>query len=578
MFMKTYSKIAKLFALVLAVCVMLTACSGQGTTPSPSSSEPEQNQSQTDSSTESTASADEAGAEDGYPISAEGITVTVSGPQGATPDWNDTLQVAEIEKRLGIKLDCHPYPDDSWQTQLTLMMASEEMPDLIINATVSLENMAEYGADGYFLPINEHLDSAPNLSKVFGDSPAYQAAVTSPDGNIYALTTYNQNKIARISRSFINTAWLDNVKMEVPTTTDELYDVLVAFRDNDANGNGDAADEIPFSVAIGAAGAPTYAEQTLMSAFGIVSNKTTYVLQNEGSEVKLMDISDNYKEYLRYLNKLYAENLMDQESFIQTNDEFRAKAAEDRVGFYGDAAPFVAASQPIEYDSNFAWIGGMSSSVSDEHTIVLDTPAGSNAICAISADTEYPVEMVRLLDYFFSDEGSLAGARGFEGVSFDWVEVEAVPGSKVATVRVVDEYPSAEEFRYKKAVINNGFQMVSPYYGTQYPLVIEADDSLLEGALLTEYGWAALIESGSRREGTVFKDAFPNLVYTSEESSERATLYTDISQYLANAKAQFVTGEMDLDADWDAHVNTLNQMGLERIMEIEQAAYDRMQS
>lgn len=569
--MKTHSKIAKLCALVLALCVMLTACSSQSTT----SSQPEQSQDQTNSSTVSTASTDETGTENGYPISTEIITVTASGPQGATPDWNDTLQVAEIEKRLGIKVDCHPYPDDSWQTQLTLMMASDEMPDLILNASVSMENMAEYGSDGYFLPINEYLDHAPNLSKVFADSPAYESAITSPDGNIYALSAYNQNKIARISRCFINKKWLDNVKMEVPTTTDELYDALVAFRDNDANGNGDATDEIPFSVPIDVS---QYAEQTLMSAFGIASNKVTYILQNEGSEVKLMDISDNYKEYLRYLNKLYSEKLMDQESFIQTNDEFRAKAAEDRVGFYGDAAPFVAASQPIEYDSNFAWIGGLSSSVSEEHAVVLDTPAGSNAICTISADTEYPVELVRLLDYFFSDEGSLAGARGFEGVSFDWTEVEAVPGSKVATVRLVDEYPSAEEFRYKKAVINNGFQMVSPYYGTQYPLIIEADNSLLEGDLLTEYGWACLIESGTRRESTVFKEAFPNLVYTSEESSERATLYTDISQYLANAKAQFVTGEMDLDADWDAHVNTLNQMGLQRIMEIEQAAYDRMQS
>ena len=579
--MKKRSKFAKLLALILAVGMLASGC-GQAT----DSSSGEQSDSSVSASETESSAASETGegetsetAAGDYPISDEVITVTVTGAQGSTPDWNATLQVEEIEKRLGIKLDCQPFADDAWQTQLTLMMASDELPDLIINAADTMVNFAEYGADGYILPINEYMDYAPNLAATMEESPEYASAITSPDGNIYALATYNGNKLGRISRSFINKVWLENVGMDVPTTVDELYDVLVAFRDEDANGNGDPDDEIPFSTsfAVGAANG-TYAEQTLLSAFGIVSNKATYVLQDVDGQVQLMDISENYKEYLRYMNKLYSEGLMDSESFIQTGEEFRAKAAEDRVGFYGDAAPIVAASKDISYDSDFAWVGGLTSSMNEERTVVLDPPAGSNAVCAISATTEYPVELVRLLDYFYSDEGTLAGARGFEGVSWEWEEVPGVPDAEVATVITVDEYPSAEEFRYKKAVINNGFQIVSPYYGTQYPVIIEADDETLAGPLLEEYGWAALIEMGTREEGITMVDSFPNLVYTSDESQERATLYNDISLYLANAKAQFITGEMDIDADWETHVNTLNQMGLERILEIEQAAYDRMNS
>ena len=48
-----------------------------------------------------------------------------------------------------------------------------------------------------------------------------------------------------------------------------------------------------------------------------------------------------------------------------------------------------------------------------------------------------------------------------------------------------------------------------------------------------------------------------------------------ITTYLKQARAQFITGELDLDKDWDTYVNTLNQMNLGRLLEIEQAAYDR---
>lgn len=576
--MKKRSRMTGFFALVLALGLLASGCSQPADTTKDDQSG---SSATTDSSTESGAEkGDDEGSKastDGYPISDEVITVTVTGSQSGTPDWNATLQVAEIEARLGIRLDCQPFSADVWQTQQTLMMASDELPDLIINASNSMVAFAEYGADGYLLPINEYLDVAPNLSAVMEESPAYAAAITSPDGNIYALTSYNQNKLGKISRNFVNKLWLENVGMELPTTVDELYDVLVAFRDEDANGNGDPKDEVPFSTAF-QADAPTYAEQVLMNAFGINSNKVTYSLGAVDGKVQLMDISENYRAFLRYMNKLYSEGLMDSESFIQTTAEYRAKVAEDRVGFFGDYAPFVAAGQPITYDSNFEWVGGLTSSENEVHSVILDPPAGSTAMCAINADTEYPTELVRLLDYFYSDEGSLAGARGFEGVSFEWIELEAIPGSRIAQVMEMEGYPSAEEFRYKKAVINSGFQLVSPFYGTQYPLVIEADDELLAGALLEEYGWAALIESGTRREGMALLESFPNLVYTADESEERATICNDISLYLANAKAQFITGGMDIDADWETHVNTLNQMGLERILEIEQTAYDRAQA
>src|SRR5699024_9379100 len=92
-----------------------------------------------------------------------------------------------------------------------------------------------------------------------------------------------------------------------------------------------------------------------------------------------------------------------------------------------------------------------------------------------------------------------------------------------------------------------------------------------------EYGWAALVALAVREDGIQQVDCFPKLSYTAEEANERATLRADLENYLRQAKAQFMTGEIDVEEGWDSFVNTVNGMGLERLIEIEQAAYDRYQ-
>lgn len=69
---------------------------------------------------------------------------------------------------------------------------------------------------------------------------------------------------------------------------------------------------------------------------------------------------------------------------------------------------------------------------------------------------------------------------------------------------------------------------------------------------------------------------FPDLLYTEEEASERSTLAADISAYLRTMKASFIMGEMDIDANWDSYLAELESMGLNELLAIEQAAYDRL--
>lgn len=67
----------------------------------------------------------------GYPICDETITVSVTGPLGFTQDWNNTYQVKGIEEKFGIHLDGNPISTDAWSNQLTLLLATDDLPDLI---------------------------------------------------------------------------------------------------------------------------------------------------------------------------------------------------------------------------------------------------------------------------------------------------------------------------------------------------------------------------------------------------------------------------------------------------------------
>lgn len=178
-------------------------------------------------------------------ISEEGVTLTVAGnkPSGLE-DWTNLACIQEYKDRLGINLECD-FTETDWPTQRTLLFAGNELPDLIMNAGFSISDVNSYGSQGYLLDFNQYRDIMPNMVATFEEYPELESFLTTEDGHIYGMTQIRSDMTDRLMRTFIKRTWLENLGLEVPTTLDELYDVLVAFKEQDANGNGDATDEIP---------------------------------------------------------------------------------------------------------------------------------------------------------------------------------------------------------------------------------------------------------------------------------------------------------------------------------------------
>ncbi len=512
--------------------------------------------------------------EDSIRISDEVITITVAG-RNDRPDniWNDTIQFAEYEKQLGLKFDATTYNIEQWSSKLTLMMASDELPDMLALANMSASDVAKYGKDGYFLDFSEYLDIMPNLKAIMDQYPEYAKALKDENGHIYALCNINNNVECGVQKpTFLYTRWLDNLGLEMPESLDELYDVLVAFKEQDANGNGDPSDEIPFGYGVGS----TLTENPILWSFGIYSwNTSYYLMADENGKVSLGDISENYKDFLRYMNKLYENGLMGPNPYTLSSTELVSKFTAGQVGMNtgNNTLPEANESQDrmLQVES-WSQVGSFTSEYSDERVLLLTERIATNYDWAVSADTEYAEEICRFLDWCYTEEGYIAARFGFEGITFDWTEFFGVDYCEFTEYK--NAYTGSVGWDNSLRAIDAFTPMDLSYGGSFAVLDLVTDEELRDPEIVANAGRNVLREEVIR-SGVTLVDDYPLVKYTDAELKERATLYADLNTYLLSAKAAFITGTKDIDADWEAHVAELYKIGLERLLEIEQAAYDR---
>ena len=146
------------------------------------------------------------------------IQVAFAGDQ--VIDWTQNDMVKWIRDNYGLEMECTYYPTDAWMNQLSLMLLTDELPDMIYNNTLAnFTTINSYGDEGYFLNFRDYLDVMPNFKEHLEKYPEYAAFITAPSGAIYSMSRVNPTGIVMDdSKAQINTTWLKNVGKEIPTT------------------------------------------------------------------------------------------------------------------------------------------------------------------------------------------------------------------------------------------------------------------------------------------------------------------------------------------------------------------------
>lgn len=525
------------------------------------------------------------------PIVEEPIKLRIGiSPDDSVVDYDTNYYTQYIKEKTGIELEFFYFPSDAKEAaqKLELMVAArEKLPDILLDMNeISDTAKASYGRQGVFLPLNDYMDSLGYFWKESFDKYCTEAEKEvilsqskSPDGNIYGYPFYDVDPTdAQVETLYINKVWLDTLGLEVPQTTDELYEVLKAFRDLDPNGNG-KQDEIPL---VGYNYIDTRGDLIFILANSFLYyNWSNYGRFNvDNGKLSAGYITEEFREALRYIRTLYAEGLIAPISFTQ--DAAQLKSIID-LPDGNDTIVGTVAVHPWSGSQGFTWTADNYSKLKEYVAIgplkgpegVAWSPYKVNGLAFysyITRDCENPEAAFRLLDFMSNELTSLISRRGEQGVDWDYVDPDTdkksmFEGLGFEPIYEVYEDVWAKPEQNKIYAIEVHFLPAGLYAGVTQPEYASE---------IAEIRQALYMDGFYRRYGQYPDEIVTRISYTTEEMDEIGEISTIIRDYANEARVLFVTGDLDLDKDWDNYINTIQSMGLERWLEVAQQAYDRM--
>lgn len=241
-----------------------------------------------------------------------------------TKPMADMAWTAALEEAAGIPIVWEEVSAD-WDQKKSTMLAAGDIPDLIVGTNaINDTDLATYGT--LFEDLTDDLASLPNVEAMFEAKPELRALATRPDGEIYAVPGYKRFWPPTVQHQYINRQWLDTLGLEMPTTWDELFDVLIAFRDGDPTGTGAAVIPMDWSP-VGTGGFGYFQSILLLGSTGLPlagGGGQGYFLQNGAVGNFLTD--ERYREVVSFLARCNAEGLISGDVMTQDYSTYQSVA------------------------------------------------------------------------------------------------------------------------------------------------------------------------------------------------------------------------------------------------------------
>lgn len=468
-------------------------------------------------------------------------------------DWNDVMIFNEYKDRTNMDIQWQMVPHASLEEKRNISLSdTKSLPDAYHSANMPVDDIWKYGQQGVFIPLNDLIDEyAPNMKKLLEEDSEFKRALTFPDGNIYSFPQAADPDFLSIrigAKPWINKKWLEALDMDIPETTEEFYEYLKAAKEGDPRGDGEGA-EIPY-------GGPNI--DTLVSylrgSFGVAnmgSANANIDIDPHTEELRFYPISDNYKQLLEYMHRLYSEELIEGNIFSIEGDQYHTNVADKKYG-------------------STVWYNTFEEKAGEEFIgmPVLEGPEGYDLLTTfapsvlnpgaflITSANEHPEATVRWVDYFYGEDGKELFFMGLEGETF--------------------EFNDDGELVYMDHILNSADglsrdQEVKKYLTTPgggYPSI--ADSKYFSGAEATEKSMAV----AEKLEPNLVENAWSEFKYLEDELKDLDAFGNDIDKYVTEMRDKFIAGTEDF-SNWDDYVQTLENMNLEGYMEIQKNAYER---
>lgn len=503
-----------------------------------------------------------------FPLVEKTATITMLSQEKA--DIKDILTnefTVFYEEKTNVHVDWELIPSSSLAEKRSLTLASGDYPEVFFGVGITKEEEMTYGPEGVFLPLEDLIQTwGVETKKMFAEVSYIEKGITTPDGHIYTLPQVNECFHCIYSQKhWINTSWLTTLGLDIPTTTDEYYTVLKAFKEQDPNGNG-KADEIPLSGSTNGWHA---------NPFDFISNAWLF---NDGGDRLIVEDGvvdtvvnrDEFRDALRYSNMLYNEGLLDEGAFTQDQDILRQVAENPDVellgvaaaGWFGvfttlegernkiyDVIPPLEGPDGVQYSAKYPYTYGTGQ-------YAITNKAENPALAMKWADWLYTLDAALLyieagregFEWSIADEGQL----DFHGNQARWQRIDTTEYGEIQNVHYYQMGPSWRSMEYRQSWATpqdiydpKGYE-VRLFQATELYVPYAPDTSMV----------------------------YPPTYADADTVNEMSMLQTAVNDLTKESIARFITGDLDIEADWDKYLKDLETAGLTRYLEIKQTAYD----
>ena len=491
----------------------------------------------------------------------------------------------KIRERTNVTLATTSYDSGDYTNKITLEINAGDAVYII----PKVYDETPFVAGGAVVPVSDYVQYMPHYMdfvEKYNLEPDL-ATIRRDDGKYYRLPGMHeapyQDYTLAVRNDIFKAAGYDVAALEKDWTWDDLYDVLVGVK--------------AYMVKQGMISESDYIWSDLWSGSESGQNSGGYLLNIMGASYGVKagwgrgncmvfdaktdlwscgSTSDNYKQFVSTLNKFVAGGILDPETFTQDEDTAMNK-------FYNGETAIIGYSkaQQVPYEE------GLNLGVGEGkyELYVLVSPKGTNNYMAEANRLENGVmvsqnalndlgeegfiKMMRFIDWlWYSDEAYVLFKWGVEGETFEYVTDPAtglkvkklLPGFKDGGLGIAGAEEDVD-IRLKWGYSGGNF-----WYGHATAL---RDDNL--SPVLQNYS-ARMLE---------YRDVRPldPPVVTTEDENELLTLWqTGIIDTINTWSLRFVTGDADINADWDAYIAALEGANLSQYTEMYNAAYQRTKS
>ena len=473
-------------------------------------------------------------------------------------DYADNEAVKALEELTNVHIEYSCYIPENAQTQFNLLAASGGLPDLTLGGTEYFSGGMDAAVEEEILvDIGEYLDLAPNYASLLELDEDLSSGVTTQSGMVIGFAAYSDPDLGTdvTGGLMVRGDWLEKCGLEVPTTYDEVTEMLAAFKS-------EIGCETPMIVS-------SYLDDQ-NGAFAMGYDIKAFFMTSPGiqvpfyvvdGQVKCSIVEDDFVDYLTLLRSYMdaGYTATDIESYTNENSYIDIVTSGGTGFFWGyQAGNLDTLNSAVEADGGYIVAVPATRKTADQ-TLHFGSTVNYQAksmvnVTANCSDIELAMTW---LDAHYTEEVSLLSQYGIEGVSFEYDE-EGVPHyTDMMTDASEGVTLSVNQALYTLASCD------SVYYGKYNTNRETYTDVQLEAIEV----WS----SGDSDADYVYPSAAS---MTAEEQETYTALISDLSTYMAEHVLKFVVGDEQLE-DYGAFVDTLFEMGMQDAIDLKQAAYDR---